>query len=93
MVDFMNWILLFFKDAILMLAGLTSVDGYSFGKTLLAVTIVGAVVSATIGSVAIVSRTIRNNSYAATRHDRAAARNKSVSNRLDSIERGIYGGD
>lgn len=70
MVDFMNWILLFFKDAIVTLFSFTSSDGYSLGSMALGAMIVGTVVSATIGSVAIVSRTIRENSYAASRRSK-----------------------
>lgn len=68
MKDFMNWMLIFFKDCITMLFSLVSVDGYSLGYMLLAVAIVGTVISATIGAVALASRMIRNNSYAASRH-------------------------
>lgn len=63
MVEFMNWILLFFKDAILTLFSLTSSDGYSLGYMALGITIVGLVVTATIGAVALGSRMIRINSY------------------------------
>lgn len=63
MVQFMNWILLFFKNAILTLFSFVSSDGYSLGYMILGITVVGMVISATIGSVALVSNMIRINSY------------------------------
>lgn len=67
MVEFMNWFLLFFKDFVEMLFSLVSVDGYSLGNMLVAIAIIGVVISSTIGAVALVSRTIKDNSYAESR--------------------------
>lgn len=67
MVEFMNWILLFLKNIVLMLIGFVSIDGYSLGHMLIGAAIVGVVLCSTIGSVALVSRMIRDNSYAETR--------------------------
>lgn len=73
MVDFANWFLLFVQQTISMLFNLTSIDGYSMGSMLLAVAILGLVISASIGSVALVSAMIRTNSYIASRRDRHGA--------------------
>ena len=67
MLDFMNWFLLFVKDAIVMLFGLVSIDGYSLGNMLVAIGILGVVISSTIGAVALASRMIKDNSYAESR--------------------------
>lgn len=58
MADFFTWVLNFVKDAILLLFSLTFPDGFSFGYMILGIAVVGAVISATIGMVAIVSNSI-----------------------------------
>lgn len=70
MVEFMNWVLLLAKNMIVMLIGFTSVDGYSFGHMVLGIAIIGVVLCSTVGAVALVSNTIRDNSYAASRRGR-----------------------
>lgn len=70
MVGFMNWILTFFRDAIVTLFSFVSSDGYSLGYMILGAAIVGMVVSATIGSVALVSNMIRVNSYIDSKRSR-----------------------
>lgn len=60
MVDFANWLLSFINGMISMIFSLTSSDGYSLGYMLLAMAIVGVVISATIGSLALVSSAVNN---------------------------------
>lgn len=58
MVDFMNWFLNFVKNMVLLLFSLVASDGFSFGYMILGIGIVGAIISGTIGMVAIVSNAI-----------------------------------
>lgn len=89
MVDFANWFLLFVRQTIAMLFNLTSIDGYSMGSMLLAVSILGLVISATIGAVALVSSTIRTNSYIGTTRARQRAIAERQERRIDAIERNM----
>lgn len=58
MRDFMNWFLDFVKQAVLLVFSFVSADGFSFGYMMLGIAVVGAVVSATVGAVAIVSNAL-----------------------------------
>lgn len=55
MTAFVNWFLNFVKDMVLLLFSFVSPDGFSFGYLILGIGVVGAVISATVGMVAIVS--------------------------------------
>lgn len=55
MSQFITWFLSFCKDTIVMLFALLSPDNFSFGYMMLGIAVVGAVISATIGAVAVVS--------------------------------------
>lgn len=85
MVEFMNYVLLLAKNIGLMLIGFVSVDGYSFGHMIIGVAIIGVVLCSTIGAVALVSRQIRDNSYADTRSVRAKRSRAELYKRLDQI--------
>lgn len=83
MVEFMNWVLLLAKNIIVMLIGFTSIDGYSFGHMIIGVAIIGTVLCSTIGAVALVSRQIKDNSYADTHAVRAKQSRAELYKRLD----------
>ncbi len=55
MSAFVNWFLNYVKNMVLMLFSIVSPDGFSFGYMILGIGVVGAVISATVGMVAIVS--------------------------------------
>lgn len=55
MVEFVTWFLNFVKNMVLMIFAFVSPDGHSFGYTLLGIAVVGAIISATVGAVAIVA--------------------------------------
>ncbi len=55
MAQFITWFLSFCKNIVLMLFALLSPDNFSFGYMILGIAVVGAVISATVGAVAIVS--------------------------------------
>lgn len=76
MVEMMNWFLSFFAGGFEALFSLTSSDGYSLGWMVLAIAIVGTVISATIGAVSLVSNQIKDNSYARSADQARAARYK-----------------
>ena len=59
MVEITNWFLNFCKDMCLALVSIESVDGYSFGNFYVGISVVGVVVAATIGAVAVVNNNIR----------------------------------
>lgn len=46
------------KEMVLMIFSFVSPDGFSFGYMLLGIAVVGAVISATVGAVAIVSNAL-----------------------------------
>lgn len=58
MVEMMNYFLRFFKAGFEFLFNIKSSDGYSLGYMVLGILIVGTVISATIGVVAVVSNSI-----------------------------------
>ncbi len=55
MSAFVNWFLNYVKNMVFMLFSIVSPDGFSFGYMILGIGVVGAVISATVGMVAIVS--------------------------------------
>lgn len=55
MTQFLSWWVSFCKNTILMLFSLLSPDNFSFGYMILGIAVVGVVISATIGAVAVVS--------------------------------------
>lgn len=55
MREFTQWFLSFVKDMVLMIFSFVSLDGFSFGYLVLGTAVVGAVISGTVGCVAIVS--------------------------------------
>lgn len=89
MVEIMNWYLSFIKQCVEFLFSVVSIDGYSLGYMVLAVIVVATVISATIGAVALSSRMIRDNSYAASSRARFRARNAAVDRKLSNIERSL----
>ena len=91
MVDFANWVLLFIEDGVEMLFSLTSVDGFPYGWMILAVAIMGTVISATIGAVSLVSQQIKDNSYARSAASSAKAGRKAMYDKLDKIDKGLNG--
>lgn len=58
MSEFISWFLDFVKEMVLMIFSFVSPDGFSFGYMLLGIAVVGAVISATVGAVAIVSNAL-----------------------------------
>lgn len=58
MHEFMNWFLDFLKQAVLLIFSFVSADSFSFGYMMLGIAVLGAVVSATVGAVAIVSNAL-----------------------------------
>lgn len=53
--QFVTWFFVYLKKLVNLLFSLVSPDGFSFGYMILGIGVVGAVVSATVGMVAIVS--------------------------------------
>lgn len=64
MVEIVNWFLNFCKDMCLALVSIESVDGYSFGNMYVGISVVGVVILATIGAVAVVNNNIRKQGMA-----------------------------
>lgn len=58
MVDFMKWFLSFVKNMVLMIFSFVTPDDFSFGYMILGIAVIGAVISGTIGMVAIVSNAL-----------------------------------
>ena len=56
MVDIANWFLSFVVQAVTVIFGIQSSDGYSLGSMAVGIAIISAVVSGTIGAVAIFGR-------------------------------------
>lgn len=56
MVDIANWFLSFVTQAVTVIFGIHSSDGYSLGSMAVGIAIISAVVSGTIGAVAIFGR-------------------------------------
>lgn len=56
MVDIANWFLSFVTQAVTVIFGIQSSDGYSLGSMAVGIAIISAVVSGTIGAVAIFGR-------------------------------------
>lgn len=56
MVDIANWFLSFLAQAVTVIFGIQSPDGYSLGSMAVGIAIISAVVSGTIGAVAIFGR-------------------------------------
>ena len=56
MVDIANWFLSFVAQAVTVIFGIQSSDGYSLGSMAVGIAIISAVVSGTIGAVAIFGR-------------------------------------
>lgn len=56
MVDIANWFLSFVAQAVTVIFGMQSSDGYSLGSMAVGIAIISAVVSGTIGAVAIFGR-------------------------------------
>lgn len=58
MAEFMTWFLNFVKNMVLMIFSFVAPDGFSFGYMILGIGIVGAIISGTVGAVAIVSNAL-----------------------------------
>ncbi len=58
MTDFMDWFLDFASSMVILIFSLAAPDGFSFGYMILGIAVVGAVISGTVGMVAIVSNAI-----------------------------------
>lgn len=56
MIDIANWFLSFVAQAVTVIFGIQSSDGYSLGSMAAGIAIISAVVSGTIGAVAIYGR-------------------------------------
>lgn len=56
MIDISNWFLSFVAQAVTVIFGIQSSDGYSLGSMAVGIAIISAVVSGTIGAVAIFGR-------------------------------------
>lgn len=56
LVDIANWFLSFVAQAVTVIFGIQSSDGYSLGSMAVGIAIISAVVSGTIGAVAIFGR-------------------------------------
>lgn len=53
MIDIVNWFLSFVAQVVTVIFGIQSSDGYSLGSMAVGIAIISAVVSGTIGAVAI----------------------------------------
>lgn len=58
MTEFINWFLDFVTSMVILIFSLVAPDGFSFGYMILGIAVVGAVISGTVGMVAIVSNAI-----------------------------------